>query len=74
MASAASWGVEVGPWSAPKMARSYHQALGVVFASNDSQKYIDVLLYGLTPPGALRSLRLIYWATWLQLASQCATK
>ena len=30
------------------MARSFHEALGISFASADPQKYVDILLYGLT--------------------------
>ena len=30
------------------MARAYHEALGISFQSADPQKYLDVLLYGLT--------------------------
>ena len=41
-------GVRCGIMVAPRMARSFHEALGISFASADPQKYVDVLLYGLT--------------------------
>ena len=48
MAGVVRWGSDVGSWSAPRMARSFHEALGVSFASANPQKYVDALLYGLT--------------------------
>ena len=49
MAGVAGWGLDVGSWSAPRMARSFHEALGISFASADPKKYVDVLLHAVTP-------------------------
>ena len=48
MAGVAGWGLEGGGWIPEHMARAYVEALGISFQSFDPQKYLDMLLYGLT--------------------------
>ena len=48
VAGVAGWSRDGVSWSAVKLARTFHETLGISFQSPDPQRYVDALLYGLT--------------------------
>ena len=48
VAGVAGWSRDGVSWSAVKLARTFHETLGISFQSPHPQWYVDALLYGLT--------------------------